>query len=231
MTKTGAGRLTVSNVTLTGGATVEVNAGTLANQGLIGSAAGGLVNVNAGTVIGAGSYAGGLSVNRGGRFSPGLAVGMATSASTTWGAGGTFEFDLADATGTAGSGWDKLGVTGGLTVAAGTNPADRFVIDITSLTGPNGPPGLTLHFDPAQNYRWLFADTNGVTGFDASKFLVTSSAFANPTAGGSFGVLAQGNQLFVTFTPVPEPGGGLLAVLAAAAAGGVVRRTGIRGWK
>jgi hypothetical protein len=165
--------------------------------------------------MGAGNYAGGYTVNQGGRFSPGNSPGTVASGPVTWGAGGTYVWEVNDVTGTAGVNWDLSQITGSLTIAAGTTPNSRFTIAAVSLTESN-LPGLPAHFDPAQSYQWVIATaSSGVTGFDPPKFAIDATQFASS---GLFALTASGNSMILSFTPtpVPEPVG-ILAACAVAA--------------
>ena len=66
----------------------------------------------------------------------------------------------------------------------------------------------------------MFATSStAITGFSASDFHLVTGGFSNSTAGGSFSFTESGDNLFLNFTPVPEPstwvllGSGLLAVV------------------
>jgi autotransporter-associated beta strand protein len=204
-------------VTLPAGATIELNGAMLANNGTIGSSGAGLVNVNFGSLAkGAGSYAGGYAVYDGGKFSPGNSPGTVTSGPATWGAGGAYQWEINDATGTAGTHWDLSQITGTLTVAAGTTTNSKFTIAVAGLTSLNAP-GLPAHFDPSQSYQWTIATATSVVGFSPSAFVVDASGFAAP---GAFSVVQAGNAVALRFTPVPEPAA-VLGCCALTAAGWV----------
>ena len=64
----------------------------------------------------------------------------------------------------------------------------------------------------------MIAETGGITGFSQDKFAIDTSAFANLQAGENFFSISQaGNNLVLTFSPVPEPG-----LTMAIGAGGLV---------
>src|SRR2546430_14075266 len=119
-----------------------------------------------------GGACGALNVTDGGKFSPGNSRGVATRGSTSWGAGGSYLFEINDAAGTAGTNWDLWNINGGLSITAGTTNNSRFTISIASLTGGNAP-GTAANFNAAQNYSWLIASTTaGITGFDTARFSI-----------------------------------------------------------
>jgi autotransporter-associated beta strand protein len=185
--------------------TIELNGGLLVNNGLI---AGGVVNINFGGLAkGAGSYAGGYNVHDGGRIIFGNSPGTLHSGSATWGTGGSLDFQINDATGAAGTNWGLNDITGTLAIAAGTTDASKFVITLNSLDAGNNPAAVA-HFDPMQDYSWVFATTtDGITGFDRAKFVLDTSGFTNDLQGGTFSLFQSGDNLGVQFDAVPEPGG------------------------
>jgi hypothetical protein len=74
---------------------------------------------------------------------------------------------------------------------------------------------------PLQDYHWLLASTEGITGFDSSAFEVDASAFTafhGPRPDHRFFCVSRtGNQLNLSF--VPEPTSGMqLMVLGVATA-------------
>jgi hypothetical protein len=85
------------------------------------------------------------------------------------------------------------------------------------------------NFDPNQPAQWLAfsidpAATNPYpNGFDPNAFRIDTSGFVN-SFNGSFALMRNGNDIFPTYTPIPEPAA--LFAVAAMAAGlvGVVRR-------
>ena len=141
--------------------------------------------------------------------------------SQIWADGGSYLWEINDATGTAGgaAGWDIENGTGTLDVSATAG----FSIRVASLTLAN-TPGTAANFNDASNYNWLIADFDNVTNFAVSDFTVNTSAFTNPFTG-SFGVAQGGgslpgdaSQVYLTYTAVvPEPGAALLAGLGMAA--------------
>ena len=238
LTKTGAGTQSLSNTNLYTGAT-NVNVGTLSidGAGTINTSSG--VTINGGTfrynssthlspavTFTSGTVAGtnwngtlaGLTVGTGQTISPGNSPGTATTASQTWTTGGSYLWEINNATGTAGvdPGWDLVNGTGTLDISA-TN-VSPFNILVTSLTLANAG-GLATNFNDATSYNWLIADFNSVTNFVADKFFVNTSGFTN-TFTGTFDVALGGgalpgdsSQIYLTYTAVPEPGSALLGAL------------------
>jgi hypothetical protein len=134
----------------------------------------------------------------------------------TFATGGTIQFSLYDATGTAGVGYSLITVPSGLNFTAypGT-----LTIDLNTVTS-SGIAANAINFNPSSSYSWMFAtSSSAITGFSASDFNFVTSGFSNSTGGGGFSVSETGDNLYLNFTPVPEPstwalvGGGLVALL------------------
>jgi autotransporter-associated beta strand protein len=212
LTKSGAGTVTLlAGNTYAGG--TEISGGKLVANNTLGSATGtGSVLVRGGGLLtGSGSISGIVTNGLGGSISAGDEIGVLHLGSTLWLGGATNRWDISDATGGAGVGWDLLSINGSLTLSATTD--ERAIIDIVSFT-LSDQPGLASNFDPTQNYLWTIVQTTGgiyfPSGEDATTiFDLFTGNFANSTAG-SFGltVSADGRSLNVFYAaalPVPEP--------------------------
>ncbi len=238
LTKTGAGTQVLTGTSGYTGAT-NVTVGTLSVDGAGSINTSSAVNINGGTfrynsstnltpsvTFTSGTVAGtnwngtlaGLTVGTGQTISPGNSPGTATTASQTWTTGGSYLWEINDATGTAGTdpGWDLENGTGTLNITSTTG--SPFNILVTSLTLANAA-GLATNFNSSLSYNWLIADFNAITGFAADAFNVNTSGFTN-TFSGTFGVALGGgalpgdnSQIYLTYSPVPEPGTALLGAL------------------
>ena len=195
--------------------TLEVNGGLLVNRGTIN----GTVNVNFGSLAtGDGVFSGAVNVNQGGRFSPGNSPGSATVGALTLNAGGSFAFEINDADGAPGTGFDLIRDIGALIIGAGSTQNARFTIEVVSLDAANDP-GLALNFDPSQPSSFtMISAEGGIQGFDPALFFVDTSGFQNDLTGGSFSVVEAGNDLLLTFSPVPEPSTTVLLLAASSLA-------------
>ena len=151
---------------------------------------------------------GSLTIGTGATLSPGASPGALTiTGNATLGSGGNYNWQIYDATGTAGSstGWDLITVGGTLTLAS--TSSDRFNLNLWSLSGV-GPDvsGSAVNFNAATSGTWRIASaTGGITGFSADKFTINTSAtngtggFANALSGGTFSVAQSGNNLNLVF--------------------------------
>lgn len=234
LTKTGGGTLTLGAANSYTGSTV-ISAGTLALSagGSIASSTiinNGNFNVSAVTgftlasgqsISGSGSVTGAMSIA--GTISPGNSPGTLSSGSLSWLDGGDYNWQVLDAAGSAGSGYDTVAVTGTLDLSALS--AGGFNINLWTLssTGPD-VSGNASGFNNTSSYSWTLASTtDGIIGFDPSDFVIWTGAnngaagFSNDLAGGSFSVTQSGNNLMLNFTAVPEPGAALLGGLGALA--------------
>jgi fibronectin-binding autotransporter adhesin len=203
VTVTGGGTVVLTGAnTYTGGTTVA--AGTLIVNGINGPSG---ITVDGATLGGTGTV-GPLTLGSGSRLSPGDAgPGILTAASAALGGGGRSIFQLADATGSAGSSWDLLDLSGGLTVSA--TQSAPYTIDLWTVSS-GSTSGQAANFDPLQPYRWTFLETDATLGgIDLAAFAVNPTAtggtggFANETLGGTFSVAlsASGTGLDVVFRP------------------------------
>lgn len=205
-TKAGSGIQTLTGINTYTGATT-VSSGTLLVNGSL--AAGSAVSVQAnGSLGGSGTVNGSITVA--GTLTPGNSPGTLSTGAQTWLDGADYNFQLADANGIAGTGYDTIAITGGLDLSNLT--AGGFDINLWTLssTGPD-VNGNALNFDSAGNYSWILASTTaGITGFDAANFDINTAAnngtsgFSN-SFGGVFSVSTVGNDLILNYTAVPEP--------------------------
>jgi len=201
------------NITLNSGGTFAHN-GTNSYTGTLTWTAGTLAGTNWN-----GAQLNNLTIGAGQIISPGNSPGTANTVNQTWAGGGSYLWEINNATGTAGAdpGWDLLLGTGTLTITA--TELNPFTIYVTSLTLGN-TAGDAVNFDNTLPQSWLIADFgNPISGFDANKFAIDLSGFTNPILSGStFAVVLGGvdnSQLFLVYDAIPEPGTGMLLLMGA----------------
>jgi len=148
------------------------------------------------------STTGPVVLNSGSAVAPAPAL-ASTVGATTFAGGARFAFEINSTTAAPGVGWDLLSISGALTITA--TPANPFIIDLTSLNLSN-TAALLSNFNAANSYSWQFVSTTGgVTGFSAGAFRYNASQFQNSLGAGHFFVSESSGNLFLNFTPVPEP--------------------------
>ncbi|MDP8262076.1 MAG: autotransporter-associated beta strand repeat-containing protein [Candidatus Ancaeobacter aquaticus] len=177
--------------------TTSINASTLSVTGSIANSA---TTINdGGKLIGSGTVFN-LTVADGGTFSPGLSPGTLNAGPTIWQSGGTYLWEINDATGTEGDdpGYDWLNITGGLNITATSE--SKFNLDLSTM-------GTAAdNFDNSQDYSWVIATASGgITGFSADKFDVDSTLFTNSLGVGNFSISQNVNDLSMNFNAIPEP--------------------------
>jgi hypothetical protein len=120
------------------------------------------------------------------------------SGPVTWAPGGTYAWEMSDATGIQGVGWTWLDILGDLTVTATNKPVgtgQEFTIAIS---------GAGLHFDNLATNSWVIATVSGaVNGFNANKFILTTGGFTPGLASGTFSVVLRDKEVVLVFTPAP----------------------------
>jgi len=220
---------TVSSVSVTGGTfrydgttalnrPVTVDGGRFAYNSLNNYT--GAMTFTSGTLAGTNFAGNNLTIGADQILSPGNSTGTMSAGDTVWANEGTFQFELNDATGAAGSntfGWDLFTPTN-LHISAGPG---QFTIQLMSLNGSQAP-GNALTFDENNDYTWLFVDAGApITGFDANKFIISGTLNG---AASDFTISHVNDQLFINYVAgvIPEPS--RLALIAIGFAALILRR-------
>ena len=224
VTFSGEGTIFLPNANnYTGGTTISKGTVLLTNS--TGSALGsGAVTVSsssdAGILAGNAGITGALTISSGGVIFPGtfdhvlntMTPGVFSTGTTTFEGHGALAFLINDATGTQGTNWSLLNISGMLNITAdSTTP---FMISVNSVNALN-KSGNVINFDSNQSYSWkIVTTTGGITGFNSSAFSTFTNAvgtdgppgFLNSLGpDGNFFVTQSGNDLYLNFSPVPEP--------------------------
>ena len=188
LTKQGSGTLTLSNTGNTYSGATNINAGTLVLSGTNTSSA---ITIASGATLAGSGTGGAVTVN--GIISPGTSPGILTVGDLTLNSGGSYTWEIANATGAAGTGWDQIVASGQLTVAS--TAGSRFTIAITSTGAPTNWNYLTT------GQTWDIIDYGTISGFDATKFTISTSGFGGTTdAGSSWSLSDAGSALRLTYT-------------------------------
>jgi autotransporter-associated beta strand protein len=207
LTKSGSGTLVLAGSSSYLG-TTTVSAGTLVVNGVIGGTS--AVSLSGGaTLAGSGTVTGPTTIGSFATVSPGASPGTLTfGGNLLWNSGGSYNWQMLSATGTAGqtSTWDLITVGGTLDI--GATSASPFAVNLWTLSSiAPDVSGSASGFNPAQNYTWRIASaTGGITGFAADKFVIGVSStngtggFANDLAGGTFSLAQSGNDLNLVFS-------------------------------
>ena len=187
--------------------TTSVNAGTLLVNGDNSSATGAVTVASGGTLGGTGTVGGAVTAQTGGTLSAGDGVGtLTTSGNVTLNAGSNLNWQITDATGGAGTGWDMLSIGGVLDIAA--TSGSPVQVNVWSVLA-GGADGAIANFEPTLNtYTWKIATAaGGISGFAANKFQVNTSP-TNGTGGliasssiDGFTVVQNGNDLELVYSP------------------------------
>jgi fibronectin-binding autotransporter adhesin len=170
--------LKLGNNTLTYSSTINPQGGTTISSGTLfvtGTTSSVTIN-NSGTLAGNGTI-GDVVINTGGAIAPGNSPGTITTGNMTWNGGGIYNWELGNATGTAGADWDLISSTGNLTI--GATSGANFTIAASTNSSASG-------FDPnARYYSWKIAEFSNIQGFSADKFTLVGTGFE-----GGLGVLS-----------------------------------------
>lgn len=235
---TGAGTLRLeSPSTFTGGTTINAGAINAANSAALGTGSVTLngatsqlkvdsgatlantivFGTNGGRLSGAGGFASSVVLGTNSVVAPGGSVGtLAFTNGLTLGSGSSYDFEIQNATSSAGTGWDFVQVTGTLAFTATVNsPVSLNLISLNS----DGTNGNAANFVASNSYSWSIASATSLTGFNAAAFTINATNFTNALNGGVFSLSTSGSNLLLNFTPVPEPSTWALIIAGLGVAG------------
>jgi len=215
---TETGRLASTSVTVSGGARFDYNntaqalAATIDLRGAPGADAvlGGSGTIDSAIVLDSTSDV----------LAPGNSPGVLNVAqSQTWNSF-SYEWEINNFPGTtSGVDYDQIAISGSLSLTGG---AESYELKAISLTLSNAP-GDVGNFSEANQSWTILTTTAGITGFNASNWVVDASSFtSNPEFQGAFSVAVVGNDLVLSYAAVPEPS--TWALMGVGAAGLLVLR-------
>ena len=199
LTKTGAGTVTLTANNTYTGATM-IGGGRLVVNGAQSSSA---VTISNGSSLGGTGTVGALTVS--GLIAPGTSIGTLSAGNTVFNGGGSLELEVFNWTGTAGSGWDLLAITGDLTL--NNTAGSQFTIHLVSLQD-SSTPGLSTNWNQNVNFTNTFVTYNGSllgTAFNTNLFTINTNGFQNPF-NGTFSItnVSGGLALLYTTSFVPS---------------------------
>ena len=170
--------------------TLEAQGGTVVVDGTMNSAS--KVVVRSGATVGGTGTVGALEVASGGTIGPGHSPGQLNVAgNATWAGGASYEWEINNFLGSAGTNWDFLNIAGTLNITA--TSSSKFLIDVVSLLANNNP-GNAQNFFPTYDYSLAIATAAGGIEGSLDSLQLDTSAFSNPVTFASWA-----NQ--PTFTP------------------------------
>lgn len=209
----GTGRVTVeagATARIAFGATlgnaVTIDGGTLDVRGTLATGSERLqFSENGGTLMGNGFVGESPRLNNTNHIlAPGPGAGALTFTESQGWYSFTYEWDVNNWTGvTPGGAYDQMQVTGVLDIL--TDSEASIILEIGSLSGGN-QAGNVANFSEMDRSWSILTATNGITGFDASRFQIDTSGFSSATpALGTWVVSQIGNDIVLSYTAVPEP--------------------------
>ena len=195
LSKSGSGTLSLTNTSGDYSGTITVTNGTLQVNTALASAAVIVGNtVSKGSTLSGAGTLGAVTINSGGIIAPGNSPGTLSVSSLALNSGGGYNWELADATGVAGTGWDLINVgSGSGTLSIGATSGNQFNLYVL------GSPSI---FNTANSYSWTIIDAGTITGFDANAFNIDASGLSYTGNLGNFAVSTNSGNLLLDYTPV-----------------------------
>jgi autotransporter-associated beta strand protein len=227
-----AGRLTAKHNGSLGTGAAVIDGGTLSIAP--GVSVANAINVNSSGTLAGNGTTGAVIVASAGVLSPGTSPGVLTHSSLSLGAGSIIVWEVYDATGVAGVGYDRLVIDGTLDLT-GASASNKITLKVTSLNtlDTNGrplnfdnansaTPGRTFQFGRANQLALNSGENiSSVFAFDLSQFTYSDGSSSNPNL---WSIDWNAGTQAITLTAVPEPSTYGLGLGAMALALAAVRR-------
>jgi autotransporter-associated beta strand protein len=230
LTVSTTGTVSTSSTTRTAAATLNVASGSSLLSGstttvysggnlIVNGTAGSVVLESNGLLSGSGAV-GNVELKSGSLLNPGNSPGLLTAASSSWGAGSTYNWEIDQASGgTAGVNWDVFSVVGALDLSALSSTAQMNLV-LNSLPSMDD-------FSSTTAYSWVIAQAGSFTGTGladgtnvTSFFNIDAADFnsgVGPNGGFKVEVGTDANNLrTLNLMAVPEPSTGSMLGLGLA---------------
>jgi len=221
-----ATRTAAATLNLASGSTLLSNSITTVYSGgnLIVNGTAGSVVVETNGLVGGSGNVGSVNLKRGAVLNPGNSPGLLTASEAIWAAGSTYNWEINDADGTAGTNWDLFSVTGALDLSA-LNSSAKMNLVLNSLS--------LVNFSTSSPDSWVIAQAGSFIGTGLANntnvtdlFNINATAFNNgdlPNGGFKIEVGTDANNLrTLNLMAIPEPSTG--SMLGLGFAGLVVTR-------
>ena len=179
------------------------------------------VTVQSGAGLAGSGTVSSLTLDSGATLAPGNSPGtLNVTGNATWNGGANYEWQLYNATGSAGTGWDLLDISNSLNLVGLSSTKFNLKLQTLSAINPD-VSGAPLNYNPSTTSFWMIASASGgllVDGASASAnteytslFSIDSNNWSGGLPSGGFKVVTLGNaqDLYLKavggISAVPEP--------------------------
>jgi autotransporter-associated beta strand protein len=146
--------------------------------------------------------------NLGDVLSPGNSPGIQNYTPAQSWSSFSYDWEVNNFTGTtAGIAFDQIGVGGTLNLSGGSG---SYILNVLGLTAGD-VSGNVPNFSEI-NRSWTILTSTGITGFNAANWSINTTGFTDPDTG-TWSLGQSGNNLVLSYAPIPEPRAALLGGL------------------